>query len=384
MEKIVKDVYTDVGSPYAFGGINRLYNGLKELGYNISKSKIKNILKSIPSYTLHKQPRKKFKRRPIMTSRPGLYMNCDLLEYSELSKTNKNYRYLLVCQDMFSRYVYTELLKNKKADSVVTAFKFFFKKSHHKYKYLQSDEGKEFFNSKLKKLLNKHGIHHYHTYNRETKASLVERFLRTYQSVLYRMMTEKNTNKFLSHHKKIISSYNMRPHIGLNDRTPHDVHFLKDIRKINVIAKEILDVKLKKNSNKSTPRQRNKKTINRTVKLKVGSYVRLVLASATQAKFTKGYKQQNTQEVFKIQAIKKNTHPITYKLKDLSNELVKGSFYIEELVETVKPDFFLINEIIRSKTINNKKIYFVSWKGYDDSFNSWIESEAIYNLKKNK
>ena len=35
MEKIVKDVYTDVGSPYAFGGVNRLYNGLKELGYNI-------------------------------------------------------------------------------------------------------------------------------------------------------------------------------------------------------------------------------------------------------------------------------------------------------------------------------------------------------------
>ena len=164
MEKIVKDVYTDVGSPYAFGGVDRLYNGLKELGYNISKSKIKNILKSIPSYTLHKQPRKKFKRRPIMTSRPGLYMNCDLLEYSELSKTNKNYRYLLVCQDMFSRYVYTEFLKNKKADSVVAAFKIFFKKTHYNYKYLQSDEGGEFFNGKLKKLLNKQGIHHYHTH----------------------------------------------------------------------------------------------------------------------------------------------------------------------------------------------------------------------------
>ena len=384
MEKIVKDVYTDVGSPYAFGGVDRLYNGLKELGYNISKSKIKNILKSIPSYTLHKQPRKKFKRRPIMTSRPGLYMNCDLLEYSELSKTNKNYRYLLVCQDMFSRYVYTEFLKNKKADSVVAAFKKNFKKTHHNYKYLQSDEGGEFFNSKLKKLLNKHGIHHYHTHNRETKASLVERFLRTYQSVLYRMMTEKNTNKFLSQHKKIISSYNMRPHSGLNARTPHDVHFLKDLRKINVIAKEILDIKLKKYIRKSKPRQKNKKTINRSAKLKVGSYVRLVLASVTQAKFTKGYNQQNTQEVFKIHTIKKNTQPITYKLKDLSNELIKGSFYYEELVETVKPDFFLINKIICSKTINNKKIYFVSWKGYDESFNSWIESEAIYNFKKNK
>ena len=384
MEKIVKDVYTDVGSPYAFGGVNRLYKGLKELGYNISKSKIKNILKSIPSYTLHKQARKKFKRRPVMTSRPGLYMNCDLLEYSDLSKTNKNYRYLLVCQDMFSRYVYTEFLKNKNADSVVAAFKKILKKTHHKYKYLQSDEGKEFFNNKLKKLLDKYGIQHYHTYNRETKASLVERFLRTYQAVLHRMMTEKNTNKFLAHHKKIISSYNMRPHSGLNDRTPHYVHYLNDIRKINMIAKEILDIKLKKYSYKSKPHQKNMKTINRTTKLNVGSYVRLVLATVTQAKFTKGYNQQNTREVFKIHAIKKNTLPTTYTLKDLSGELIEGSFYFEELVETSKPDFFLINKIIKSKTINNKKRYFVSWKGYDESFNSWIESEAIYNFKKKK
>ena len=68
--------------------------------------------------------------------------------------------------------------------------------------------------------------------------------------------------------------------------------------------------------------------------MNVGSYVRMVLATATQAKFTKGYKQQNIQEVF--------------------------------------------------KTINTKKQYFVSWKGYDGSFNSWIESEAIYNLKNKK
>ena len=117
--------------------------------------------------------------------------------------------------------------------------------------------------------------------------------------------------------------------------------------------------------------------------MNVGSYVRLVLVAVTQGKFTKGYIQQNTQEVFKIHAIKKkNTLPITYKLKDLSGELIKGSFYFEELVETLKPDFFLINEIIKSETINNKKHYFVSWKGYDESFNLWIESEAIYNFIK--
>ena len=63
------------------------------------------------------------------------------------------------------------------------------------------------------------------------KQALLNDFCITYKAVLYRMMTEKNTNKFLSHHKKIISSYNRRPHNGLNDRTPHYVHFLNDIKK---------------------------------------------------------------------------------------------------------------------------------------------------------
>ena len=41
MEKIVKKRYNDIGSPYAFGGVERIYHGVKDLGYNISKNRIK-------------------------------------------------------------------------------------------------------------------------------------------------------------------------------------------------------------------------------------------------------------------------------------------------------------------------------------------------------
>ena len=382
MEKIVKKMYTDVGSPYAFGGVDRIYKGVKDSGYNISKNRIKKILQSIPSYTLHKQPRKHFRRRPIMVSKPGLYLNCDLLEYSELSAANRNYRYLLVCQDMFSRYVYTKFLKNKKAQSVASGLKKILEETHHNYKYLQSDEGTDFYNNKVKKLLETYGIHHYHTYNRETKASLVERFLRSYQSVLYRMLTEKNTTKFLKHHRKIISSYNKRRHSGLKNKTPQYVHFLKDRRKINTISKDILDVKTKNIRSKRKSVNKMKKGINTSTRLKVGSHVRLVLATVTQSKFARGYKQQNTQEIFRIHSIKKNTSPVTYRLKDLSGEVVDGSFYKQELVETEKPEFFLINKIIKSKKVGNKKQYLVSWVGYNDSFNSWVGGEDIYDFKK--
>ena len=66
----------------------------------------------------------------------------------------------------------------------------------------------------------------------------------------------------------------------------------------------------------------------------------------------------------------------------MSGKIIKGSFYKQELVETTKPEFFLIKKIIKSKKVNNKKQYFVSWLGYDESFNSWVGSDAIYNFEK--
>ena len=88
-----------------------------------------------------------------------------------------------------------------------------------------------------------------------------------------------------------------------------------------MIAKEILDIKLKRNRSNSKPNQKNMKTINRRTKLNFGSYVQLVLADFTQSKFTKRYKQQNTQEIFKIHSFKNETLPITCRLKDLSGKL---------------------------------------------------------------
>ena len=103
---------------------------------------------------------------------------------------------------------------------------------------------------------------------------------------------------------------------------------------------------------------RDKKTINNGRPLQLNSYVRLVKANVTQNPFQKGYQQQQTLEIFRIKSINWDTLPYTYKLEDLSSEEITGSFYKEELVETVKPDFFLIDRIISSKIKNNKKYYF--------------------------
>ena len=66
---------------------------------------------------------------------------------------------------------------------------------------------------------------------------------------------------------------------------------------------------------------------NEKPKFKVGDRVRIF---KYKNKFEKGYKGYWTKEIFKVIEIKE-TKPIMYKIQDLNNENIQGSFYAEEL-----------------------------------------------------
>ena len=74
------------------------------------------------------------------------------------------------------------------------------------------------------------------------------------------------------------------------------------------------------------------------------------------------------------------TNPVTYLIKDLNNNPIKGSFYKQELQKTTGQEIFRISKVIRKK---GQKA-FVSWEGYGPEFNSWIPISSIKNLKPKK
>ena len=78
-----------------------------------------------------------------------------------------------------------------------------------------------------------------------------------------------------------------------------------------------------------------------------------------------------SEEVFVIKKIK-NTIPWTYFINDLNGEEIIGTFYEKELQKTNQEEF-RIEKVIRRK---GDKLY-VKWKGYDNSFNSWIDKKGI-------
>ena len=115
-------------------------------------------------------------------------------------------------------------------------------------------------------------------------------------------------------------------------------------------------------------------TLKQKQKFKIGDKVRI--SKYKRNVFDKGYTPNWSEELFTIDKIQ-STIPITYKIKDLNNEEIKGSFCEPELLEA-KQDVFRIDKIIRRDY--KKKQALVSWKGYSDDFNSWIPIKDLKNI----
>ena len=90
--------------------------------------------------------------------------------------------------------------------------------------------------------------------------------------------------------------------------------------------------------------------------------------------FEKGYTLRWIEEVFVVLEVR-YTDPITYKLKDLNGEEIKGSFYEQKLQKTAQ-EMFRIEKVIRRK--GDKSL--VKWVGYPVEFNSWIDNKDLVKL----
>ena len=69
----------------------------------------------------------------------------------------------------------------------------------------------------------------------------------------------------------------------------------------------------------------------------------------------------------------KNTVPWTYIVNDFNNEEIIESFYEKKLQKTNQKEF-RTEKVLKRK---GDKLY-VKWKGYDNSFNSWLIKKISY------
>lgn len=298
---------------------------------------------------LHRSARKRFPRRRSVIKAKNETLQADLVEMIPYARENKGIRYILTVIDTFSKMAWAIPVKRKTGLEVTEAMEKVIKSMDKPPKNIQSDFGKEFFNSHFKKLMDSYNINHYSTYT-AMKAAIVERFNRTLKNKMWKKFSFNGSYKWLDILPKLVDEYNNTWHRTIK------------MKPIQVNAKN--ERKLQKTVYSNEIHMRRKP------KFQVGDQVRI---SKYKNIFDKGYTPNWTTEIFKIKKVK-YTDPYTYYLEDSEEKPIVGAFYSHELLKTANPDIFLVEKTIRKK---GKKIL-VKWLGLDKSHNSWINKKDMF------
>ena len=302
-----QDQDQDQATPNLEDNLEEVYTKVKSAP-NYS-AKIAEFLRKNNVHSTHRRVVKKtFPRRHIIVHFPFQIFMADLIEYlqPDYKHANRNYGYILVTIDVFSKMVYVRPVKKKDKFSVSQALQSILINLDHYPNTLITDEGLEFYNSNVKELLDKYGIHHY-SIKTKMKASVVERFNRTLRQKLEKYFVKNNTKCWVDVLQQFVDNYNNTPHrsIGMAPSKVTDEN-------ADQVFKELFpDIELE-----SKPR------------LSVGDTVRILKEKTI---FEKGYKQTWSDELYKVRDVKQAAGRIWYELDDLEGVKVSGIKYYWEL-----------------------------------------------------
>ncbi|KAL3097676.1 hypothetical protein niasHT_024737 [Heterodera trifolii] len=255
------------------------------------------------------------------TTAAGFMTDCqvDLADFQALSRHNSGNRYLMVLIDVLSKRIFVTPLRTKKADDMVEGFKQLFSQMPMKPHRIFSDKGTEFKNQQLKKLFDEEEVEKYESNHSEKKAALAERAIRQIKNRVYRYFAQLKTLNWVDVIDKIVNGINKSPS-RVHGMRPIDVNF-KNSQKVweKMFGADQHRALFGKH------RKKPKFVLDQTVRM-----------SIAKGQFEKGYIPNYGDEILEIDAVKRHTKPMRYKLRDAKGEKFKGFFYPEELTPVRK------------------------------------------------
>lgn len=340
----LKELYGDPNLHGSLGGIQAFARANK-----LPYEEAKKVLESSLGYSLHRPIHHNFKTSPVIVFGRDEQWAADLVKTGNIAKHNRGVRYPLVVINVFFKFAWVEPIKNKTGKLVTEAFLKILKRADGRQAHLlQTDDGKEFYNVTFRELMKKKAIHHFSTRS-DTKASVVERFNRTFKQKMYRYFTVHNTFLFLPILQQLIHSYNHTFHRTIKT-TPAQVTPQIERKVWNTVYGPMLSIKGKK-----------------CQLLQVGDRVRLTKKHRL---FKKGYLPRWTEEVFVVAHVIPSLPGtvVTYRIKEWDGTMPEGTFYREDLqkMEVKDDDLFRIEKIVKCKGDR----VLVPWKNWPPKYDS--------------
>ena len=352
VNELLNSIYYDVKNPAAFGSIPKLLKAAKYLDPSITLKDVKKWYQK-QRINIHKQRKIKIARPKTVIKSSKIQYQTDLMDVSNISDYNDGYKFILVMIDVFSKKGFAVPLKNKTGFAVSKALDKIFKTEPARF--LQSDNGREYYNYQVLNVLKKYKIKLFSTQNMTMKATICERWIRTLREKLSKYFTFSGGYNYTKVLDDIVQGYNESVHRSTKFK-PNDVAN-NPLKKVQ-IRQNLYSAKKFKG-----------------FRYNIGDFCRVTVQKS---RFAKGSTPNFSEEIFEIVNRKQNGAIATYQLKDLKNNIINSYFTQEELQIVTMPDTFQIDKILDKKTRRNKVYYYVSWLGFPQDQNSWIlESQLV-------
>ena len=130
------------------------------------------------------------------------------------TSNNKRFRYIFVITDNLSKYLWAIPLKNKYSRTITNEFSNILTTSKRKPLKIESDRGKERYNSIFQDFLKSKNIHHYSRFT-DKGPSIAERVIRTVRNLLKKPVFEKGNANWLNELPSVIKKYNNTIHSSI-------------------------------------------------------------------------------------------------------------------------------------------------------------------------
>ena len=300
------------------------------------------------SEELNKPVINKFERKKVIVNYIDEIHSCDLVDMVKYSKVNRGYKYIFTNIDIFSKYSFIFALKTKTIKDIKPCFEKIFKQ--RKPSFIWSDKESAFFSKEMLKFFEDNNVKIYHTHS-NLKAVVIERFNRSLRELMMKEFVKNNNTVWYNILPELIKKYNNRYH--------------------NTIKMKPININ-KTNEKHIKNTVYNYDITNKKPKYKINDLVRISLKRRELFDKPTGNIKWS-EELFKIYKINKS-NVITYQLKDMNNEIIKGIFYQKELQLTKNTTGeYIIEKILKT---NKNKIY-VKWRNYSNNFNSWIDKNSV-------
>jgi hypothetical protein len=369
IDKYLTKLYYTPEFPGSFSSADKLWRHVKtrrDTPRGLTRSVISKWLIKQDVHTIHKQPSQKFMREKIIVGGIGEMGESDLLDLSMLKKDNNNNSFVLVCIDAFSKYIWLRPLKNKSGIEVKNAFEDIFTSVKPPAR-CHTDKGGEYSNQIVKTYLKTKDVHLYFSES-DKKCPIVERVILEIKRRLFKIFYHNQSYKYLDILQKIASSINSTYNRSIG-MAPKDVNLDNELE---IYTKNYLPFV-------NEAAHLSEKGLSDSV-LKPGTPVRI---SYKRGKFSRGYNESFSEEIFIIKSVIRST-PQRYILEDLHGNAVSSSFYKEELSETnISADkVYKIDKVLKFRRLKGRKREaLVSWYGWPSPlFDSWIPAASLKNV----